>query len=848
MNKIILLIVFIFSATGSRSQVITNLGLGVTDYKDHSIESLLQQLKEANGDTSKVKLLIRISSFYVYKRDPDSSLYFSSQAMKLAQKLQYNAGYFEACFLQCKTIANKGNVADAKTYLSLVPKDQQARLLLVLGEHFLFIPGEQKKNLDSAYGYFNSALALSEAIQNQHWKVESNVALGKYYFSAGEFNNGKESFMKVIRYYQAIKDKKTEARWWYDLALYMPDAESTYNDEVNAYQNALRLFSEVKDTSEIAEVMYDFAGIYMAHGKNDSTRQLLTTAIALLKKVQKKRVFKFYFSMSQNCLVMGDLNDAIFYGLETIKNMEENDEMTKIPVVEFHMGKIYASLNQHEQSLKYFLSAKDKIHSAWLYIAYFKVAEELIQLKRPQEALKILLDFESKSPPVRLDDRETIAGAKADCYNALHEYSLAEKQYLQMIFLDVLVQNNKKNVVSTVSTISGPEAYYKIGKFYVEQKKYAIANGYLNRSLQNASFDDRISYSTDLLRKIKWMQFKADSATGNYFSALQNFQQYTAINDSIFNSDKIKQAEKMRIAYESKEKEKNIQLLQKEKLIQQGSLNQTTLAKNVAVTGVFLLLIILGLLYRQFRLKQLNNRTISNKNEILNSLLTEKEWLLREVHHRVKNNLQIIISLLNTQSNYLESDAAVKAIRESQQRMYAVSLIHQKLYTAKDSAFINIREYVHELVEHIKNSLTSSLGIVFDLNIADAQMDVAQAVPLGLILNEAISNAVKYAFPGQIPGKVIITIIHSAADDNYLLVVADNGVGLPPDYDPSKKASLGVRLMQGLSKQLGGSFKIESNNGVRLEVAFAGSNIIKLVGKNRRREDFQNLKPDFAIQ
>ena len=261
------------------------------------------------------------------------------------------------------------------------------------------------------------------------------------------------------------------------------------------------------------------------------------------------------------------------------------------------------------------------------------------------------------------------------------------------------------------------------------------------------------------------------------------------------------------------------------------------------VGGSVMLLTFLGLLYNRFRLKQRTNKQleyqqneIAKKNASLQELVEQKEWLLKEVHHRVKNNLQIIISLLNTQSNYLESDAAIKAIRESQERMNAISLIHQKLYKAEDTAFINIKEYVHELVEHIRNGFSGLSGIVFDLNISNSQMDVAQAVPLGLILNEAISNAFKYAFPGGSSGLVSISIIDSSTDKNYLVTISDNGVGLSPDYDLSKKSSFGIRLMQGLSKQLGGSFKIESDIGVKINVAFAGSRVIRLFEKKKTND------------
>ncbi|MDN3656096.1 sensor histidine kinase [Ferruginibacter paludis] len=836
MIKIIWLTVLLFISIESRSQELDNLGLAITNYKDNSNELLLKQLNTAHEDSNKIKLLVRICSFYWYERKIDDSiLYYSKKAIKLAERLHYNPGYYEACFLQCKINAKKGDVDQARTFIPLVSKNQQARLLLVLGEHYLFLPGEQKNNLDSAYPYFNKALLLSETIQDQHWKEESLFSLGKYYFSVGEINKGKESIMKLITYYHENGDKQNEVKSWNVLAEYIPDTDSTYSYEIYCFEKALQLFYELKDTIRAADLMFNLAEVYRYHAEYDSSKQKIKAGINLLKLANQKRVNKFYYLMSMVSQHMGDLNESLFYALEALKNMEEFGDTKRLYLVYYQLGGIYALLNQHENSLKYFLSAKDKINDLWLYHTYANAADQLIQLQKPREALKLLIDFDKELPAVRLVDKETMAAAKADCYAALHEYNIAERFYVQMIALDELAQKNRRKEISPVESICGPEAYYKIGKFYVEQKKYKIANSYFARSLQTASFDNKMSNSTDLLRNIRWMQFKADSATGNYVSALQNFQKYTAINDSMFNTDKIKQVEKMRLAFETTEKEKNIQLLEKEKLIQQGTIKQATLAKNVAIAGILLLLIITGLLYRQFRLKQLNNKAISYKNETLGSLLSEKEWLLKEVHHRVKNNLQIIISLLNTQSNYLKSDDAVNAIRESQERMQAISLIHQKLYKSDESAFINIREYVHELIDHIRNGFSDSIGIVFELNITDSNLDVAQAVPLGLILNEAVSNIFKYAFPGKSTGKVVISITHSKDSNNFLLTISDNGTGIPQNYDVTKKASFGIRLMQGLSKQMGGSFNIENDNGVKIEVAFRESKLAKLIS-NKNNE------------
>ena len=130
----------------------------------------------------------------------------------------------------------------------------------------------------------------------------------------------------------------------------------------------------------------------------------------------------------------------------------------------------------------------------------------------------------------------------------------------------------------------------------------------------------------------------------------------------------------------------------------------------------------------------------------MGDLLKDKEWLIKEVHHRVKNNLQMVISLLNSQSIYLNDEAAVVAIQESQRRMHAMSLIHQKLYQSENVGVIDMRAYINEFISYLKDIFETGSSIRFEQDVDPIKLDVGQAVPVGLILNEVITNSIKYAF------------------------------------------------------------------------------------------------------
>ena len=253
-------------------------------------------------------------------------------------------------------------------------------------------------------------------------------------------------------------------------------------------------------------------------------------------------------------------------------------------------------------------------------------------------------------------------------------------------------------------------------------------------------------------------------------------------------------------------------------------------------TGIVIGLAVLAALvtafwqYRTNRLLSLQLSAIqydmANKAVCMEQLTDEKDWLIKEIHHRVKNNLQIVISLLNTQSAYLTNHEAREAIRNSQHRMFAISLIHQKLYQAESLSNIDIPLYISELVDYLKDEYAAGERISFKQSTVPLHLDVALAVPLGLIINEAISNTLKYAFPDAATGQINIAL-ENHGGLNYSLMITDNGIGLPSGFDMNASSSLGISLMAGLSRQLRGTFDLQSQQGVTITLLFKNTEPVK---------------------
>lgn len=200
-------------------------------------------------------------------------------------------------------------------------------------------------------------------------------------------------------------------------------------------------------------------------------------------------------------------------------------------------------------------------------------------------------------------------------------------------------------------------------------------------------------------------------------------------------------------------------------------------------------------------------------NARLQAALSEKEVLLKEIHHRVKNNLQVIASLLRMQSRTVPDGPWREQLRESQHRIRAMALVHEQLYAAPDMARINAAAYLHALASSIVRAYAVSPDRILLFAIADEHLSLSidMAVPIGLIVTELVTNSVKYAFPDGQSGRIQISL--QVTPRALSLTVSDNGVGLPEPIDLALTPSLGLRIVRSLSQQLGGSVSLERGGG-----------------------------------
>jgi two-component sensor histidine kinase len=227
-------------------------------------------------------------------------------------------------------------------------------------------------------------------------------------------------------------------------------------------------------------------------------------------------------------------------------------------------------------------------------------------------------------------------------------------------------------------------------------------------------------------------------------------------------------------------------------------------------------------LYRQVQEELVQRRQAEAQ---LTASLREKEVLLKEVHHRVKNNLQIVSSLLELQSDALDDAALLAQFRDSQDRIRSMALVHETLYQSQELARLDLAHYIHTLSAQLVQSYNiDPQRITVRIQVHTVVLDMDQAIPCGLILNELLSNAFKYAFPHNCSGEVYVAL-HADTAQQVALVVRDDGIGFPDDIDFRHTESLGLQLVVMLTEQLQGTITLERADGTTFTLTFPVRNV-----------------------
>lgn len=679
---------------------------------------------------------------------------------------------------------------------------------------------ENKTQLDSAEGYIAQAERLNVRMKSDIVNGRILMAKSSLLRKKGQCDAGIALAEKAIQVLKQNSDKYMLGQAYSELSQYYD-----YNDpkqlatkikiikgEALAYQLSGNLMLTAKAYGFLAD-------LYTLNNEYEKALGLLQQALVAYKSAHYIRVHSVYLQIAKDYFSLGNYKQALNYGLTALHTAESlKDTTMQLCGIYNTIGIILMDNDQCEKAIVYLKNAlqiaeryNDASNSGTVLL---NIVKSYIRLNKPEEAAKLLKNF----PKKYLESNDYESTIVINCsfivvYTALRQYSKAIPYCDRVV--DII---NHHQIGDETLDLS----YTLLVRYYFASGQYSLARQYLTRG---TNLVHKINEPAMIGRNsLQW--YKLDSAEGNFKSANQYLLKYHQIRDSLFNETKSKQIQQLQIQFETERKENQIKLEDKDIRLLKQENKTATLIRNLTMGGIFMLIVIVGLLYKQFRNKQRSNVEISKKNASLNQLVRDKEWLVKEIHHRVKNNLQIIMGLLQRQSSFIDNAEALTAIQNSEHRMRSVALIHQRLYQSDDLAVIDMPAYVEDLVAYLKDCFDTGSRINFQREIEDIQLDVAQAVPLGLILNEAITNSIKYAFPCDAHGQISI-ILRQINENEYLLIISDNGIGLPLNFNIERSNSLGMNLINGLARQLNGSLEIETRDGLALKIVFKADEILR---------------------
>ena len=573
---------------------------------------------------------------------------------------------------------------------------------------------------------------------------------------------------------------------------------------------------------------------YYWHTRNLTTAMKFTREGLALTKAQNNPLWEGRFQITQGALLlrMEKLDSALIVLESAKKKVIETDLpflYTQMGYVYERKGKLAKAADYAQKSLRLGEILNDKKAIALAYSdlsnLFWKQSKFEIGLEYGLKSLEIFeqrglndLDYDftlyvvgnnylalEKFEEARnhfghglaIGERYGFYNNLSDIYISMVELHALNKQYKQA---EEAGQNALKYAELLDNNFMLMRSWLAIGKFQNLQGKYISAVESLKKCIEIATedFGDEF-YLSQAYENLG----KAFAGSHDYKEAYLAFEEYDRLKNEIFTAEADQRISLLRTEFDVAQKESTIQV-QENQLKKQRS-RQTFISIIAA-----LLLLLIVLLYKTVQSNKRKNKLLELKNK-------EKEFLLKEIHHRVKNNLEIVSSLLALQSEQITDGKVKDAMQKSQHRVHSMSMIHQNLYQGKSLSAIEMKEYFTNLSNYIIETFDASDRIEAECIMESLELDVDMAVPIGLIVNELLTNSMKYAFPNGEKGQVQIKFWEK--NNHIFLEVSDNGIGKPLG-ETNEGTGFGTQLIRLLTKQLEGKMLLTVKDGTSVSFEF----------------------------
>ncbi|UXX80229.1 tetratricopeptide repeat protein [Reichenbachiella carrageenanivorans] len=533
----------------------------------------------------------------------------------------------------------------------------------------------------------------------------------------------------------------------------------------------------------------------------DSARALLLQAI----EINENDSLQLGISKETLAIVdeiQGNISSALTLHFESIKIFEQISSSKHLAWAYNGMGALHYQQYDYDQALFYFLKSMDirtQLNNP-TEVAKSMVNIALIFNKTEQYDSSLFYLHSSLAPFVDNTDQlmESIVYLNlGSTFSYMEQFDSAEYYF-----------NKSETIQKKIGDHEGLGVLYrKLGELYSEKKDLLKALDYYTLSLEY------VQKLGDIGRFIetKQAQYLVYEAMGDFQNAYQIQSEYLILRDSLINIKNKEIINEYNIKYETEQKERTITELELEQKNAALAFANSQNQRNIFIFGFAILIIFIRFLYHRYTTKKKTSELLSEKNVEITKALEDREILLKEIHHRVKNNLQVISSLLNLQAGSLDDDVAKDAVREGQSRVKSMALIHQKLYSADDVRGVDVQDYLENLSAELFRAFgVDEEKVNWAIDAAGLKMDIDTVIPLGLIINELITNSIKYAFQDVEHGLLNISLEETG--ETMHVMVKDNGIGMDEDALKSSN-SFGWKMIKSLSRKLKAEINVKNEQG-----------------------------------
>ncbi|MFM2360406.1 MAG: hypothetical protein RLY16_2399 [Bacteroidota bacterium] len=572
---------------------------------------------------------------------------------------------------------------------------------------------------------------------------------------------------------------------------------------------SLSLATKLNNSTRIAQSLQTIGIGYDYKGNLDSCLWHLNESVAQYKKINKLEKQSHVISdIATAWYFRGNYELALRFHLKALQMRQQFGDKRFISISYNNLGLVYRSKKDYTKAINYYklsLQLKQQLkdekgminslmntgsafQSQGIYDSAYRYAGDALALAKKNNLINDIIAAEGNMAAalIKMNQQE----------EALQIALRVEQKAIEL--------KEKKILITTYETL---------GEISFERKQFLLAIQYFGKGLDIATSNKRLEAEEVFCRKLARTYYEM----GDYKKGFEYFETGKKLSDSLLNTENTRQMNELSAVYETTEKEKQITTLNAEKKVAVAE-SERKKQQNIYLIITALLFFGIALIsYKAFTTNKKQKELLNQKNIAIEKALEEKEFLMREIHHRVKNNLQMVSSLLSLQSNFIKDETALEAVNDSRNRVHSMSLIHQSLYNDESLREINVKDYTDKLVENLYQSYTINPDkIKMVAEIAPIQLDIDTIIPVGLILNELITNCLKYAFPHQSNGMIKVKLYQE--NQMLKLSVYDNGAGLPEHFFTAQHTTFGHKMIQAFLKKWNGKMNIYSEDGTKVDI------------------------------